>query len=291
MLVPDSQGNADPASCHEPCLSGVRFASTKVGYAYGLKAFYTTADGGFSWHKQVGGAVAVEAADGNVIRVTTSGSGCPGPCQVGIETAPVGSTSWTRRSLGLPGDSFVATAAFARTGARAFLLIEANPAGGGQHETSTLFRSADDGHSWARVGEPCPQRDAEDDSVLPSSAPDGSYAVLCRPRGASGRSYVATSTDGGRTFHAGSYRLGAAFVQALGAASGKVLLLSSDETYRSTDGGNHFARLSADAGSSPGQLSWLGFATSSVGHGISADRRSVWATRDGGRSWASFRFA
>jgi photosystem II stability/assembly factor-like uncharacterized protein len=290
VLVPEADGNSDPESCREPCLTGARFASTRIGYAYGVKAFYTTADGGLSWHRRPGGAVGLEAADGNVIRVTSSGSGCPGPCHLGVETAPVGSMAWTTRSLGSTGSLFVGNAVFNRTGARAYLLVEANPAGGGEYERSTLFRTADDGRTWTMAGEPCPQLGREDDSTLPSSGPDGSWAVLCRPRGVSGNAYAATSADGGRTFHAGSFRFGSAFAQAVGAASSRVLIVSGDETYRSTDGGNHFARLSANAGSSPGRLSWLGFSTTSVGHGLSADRRSAWTTRDGGRTWTAFRF-
>lgn len=288
VLVPDAQGNTDQASCSEPCLTGVRFASTRFGYAYGVKAFYTTADGGLSWHRRAGGAVALEAADGNVIRVTSPSSGCPGPCSIAFQTAPVGGSTWTTRLHA--GNLSTFGVGFGRTGARAYLLLEGHVAGGGEHAYSTLYRTADDGRTWTQRGEPCPQLGREDDSTLPSSAPDGSLAVFCTPRGINANSFVATSTDGGRTFHAGSYQLGSGYTRALGAASSRTLVLSSDETYRSTDGGNHFTRLSANAGSSPGQLGWLGFSTTSVGHGISADRSSVWTTRDGGRTWTAFRF-
>jgi hypothetical protein len=122
-----------------------------------------------------------------------------------------------------------------------------------------------------------------------TSAPDGSVAVLCRDR-FGGRVFTAVSTDGGAHFVAGSgSALGSADISAFAAASASVLFVSSDETYRSTDGGRHFARLSANSGSSPGPLGWLGFASATVGHGVSVDRRTLWLTTDAGRTWSSGR--
>jgi photosystem II stability/assembly factor-like uncharacterized protein len=171
-------------------------------------------------------------------------------------------------------------------------MIGGHIAGGGQHATSTLFRSGDNGQTWHRGGEPCPQASGvEVDSLLMSSAPTGALTLLCRDRGAPNQQFVITSTDGGASFHAASRTaLGAAYVSTIGAATAQVLVLTADDAYRSTDGGNHFARLGANSGSSPGQLVWLGFASPNVGHGISADRRSVWTTADGGRTWSRYTF-
>ncbi|HEU5268207.1 MAG TPA: hypothetical protein VFU35_15970, partial [Jatrophihabitans sp.] len=295
--MPAPRANISPTSgggCRAPCIGGLRFATSKIGYAFngfqvGTPAFYLTTDGGRSWRREAGGAVALETANGNVIRVTSDGSGCPGPCRIGIETAPVGSMSWTRRALGTPPATYGLE--FARTGARSYLLFEGHVAGGAGSATSTLYRSSDNGVTWRRGGEPCPQARVEVDSVALSSAPDGGLALLCRDRGAPNEQFVITSTDGGASFRAGSRTaLGAGYVSTLGAATAQVLVVSSDQAYRSTDGGNHFARLGSNAGSSPGQLAWLGFASPSVGHGISADRRSVWTTADGGRSWSRYTF-
>ena len=282
-------------SCAAPCISGLRFATSKIGYAFngftvGSPALFMTTDGGQSWQREPGGALALESANGNVIRVVSSGSGCPGPCQVGIETSPVGSTAWTPRGLGQTPATYGLD--FGRTGVRAYLLFEGHVAGGAQNARSTLYRSGDNGVTWHSGGEPCPQAGGQEvDSVALSSAPDGGLAILCRQRGASGGQFVITSTNGGASYRAGSRTaLGAAPVGAFGAATVRVLVLTSDEAYRSTDGGDHFVRLGANAGSTPGQLAWLGFESPSLGHGISADRRSVWTSADGGRTWSRHTF-
>lgn len=284
------------APCQAPCVSGLRFATTKIGYAYNgggvtSPALFMTTDGGQTWQRQSGGALALESANGNVVRLTSSGSGCPGPCHIGISTGPVGGTAWTRRSLGAVPTPYGLV--LARTGARVYLLVEGHVAGGGNDAKSTLFGSNDNGRSWHSSGEPCPQAGSsvEVDSIALSSAPNGDLVVLCRDRGAPGRQFVITSTNGGTSFRAASRTaLGSAAVDSLGAATAQVIVLTADDAYRSTDGGNHFARLGANAGSSPGRLAWLGFASPTVGHGISADRRSVWTTTNGGRSWSRYAF-
>ncbi len=282
-------------SCNSPCVGGLRFATSKIGYAFNgvnvaSPALFMTLDGGQTWERLAGGAVALEAAGGDVVRVTSKGSGCPGPCHIGIQTGPAGGTAWTTRSLGATPPTYGLV--FARTGARVYLLFEGHVAGGGNDATSTLYRSGNGGDSWQRGGEPCPQGgNGEMDSVALSSAADGGLALLCRGRSEPGQQFVITSTNGGASFHAASRTaLGAALVTALGAATAQVLVVSSDQAYRSTDGGDHFTRLGANAGSSPGRLAWLGFASPTVGHGISTDRRSVWTTSDGGRDWSQYTF-
>jgi hypothetical protein len=285
------------SGCAAPCVSGLRFATSKIGYAFnGLAAsgpaLFMTLNGGHTWGRLAGGAIALEAANGDVVRLTSSGSGCPGPCHIGVETGPAGGTAWTRRSLGGTPQSYGLV--FARTGQRVYLLAEGHVAGGGEHAFSQLYRSSNGGVSWHRGGEPCPQSGTktEVDSSDLSSAPDGALALVCRDRGAPERQFVITSTNGAASFHAGSKTaLGSAPATTLGAATAQVLVLTGDDAYRSTDGGNHFVRLGANSGSSPGRLAWLGFASPSVGHGISADRRSIWTTTDGGRSWSRYRYS
>jgi photosystem II stability/assembly factor-like uncharacterized protein len=274
--------------CGSPCVSSIRYASPAVGYLFGPTALLMTTDGGHHWRRQSGHADALESLDGNVIRIS-DGGGCPPGCRYTAQVAGLGSASWT--AVPLPGRTTTATGVLlARTGSRAYLLALGHPAGGAQDARSTLWTSADDGRHWTNRGEPCPQGSREVDSTALTSAPDGSVTVLCRPRTASGRPFVAVSTDGGARFRAGSRTaLGGADVSALGAAGASTILVSSDDTYRSTDGGRHFTRLSANSDSSPGALGWLGFASPSVGHGISVDRRTLWTTTDGGRAWVAGR--
>jgi hypothetical protein len=287
-----------PTQCLHSCLQHIRFATTRVGYLYGstsdvagpAHSLYVTHDGGHTWGAALaGGAEALESLDGNVIRVVTHG-GCPPGCVYVPQTAAIGSTHWT--SVALPGDYGQGDSArLARVGSHAYLLIGQNPAGGAGHATSTLFTSGNDGASWRNRGEPCPQRGGEEDSVDLSVAPGGAVAVLCRLRGSDFGPFVAVSTDHGASFHANPRRtLGSAGVDAFAAASATTVLVSSDDTYRSTDRGAHFARLGANGGNSPGLLSWLGFSSASVGHGVSRDRRSLWTTTDGGTHWTRHRF-
>jgi photosystem II stability/assembly factor-like uncharacterized protein len=278
----------ETGSCAAPCVSSIRYASPAVGYVFGPSALLMTTDGGHHWRHQSGGADALESLDGNVIRISDRG-GCPPGCAYVVQVADVGGTTWRT----VPHTGFATKTsgvALSRTGVHAYLEEFGSPAGGGNNARSTLWTSADDGRHWTNRGEPCPQGGNELDSTALTTAPDGSVTVLCRARVASGRQFVATSTDGGVHFRAGSRSaLGGADVAALGAASASTLLVSSDDTYRSTDGGRHFARLSANSDSSPGALAWLGFASPTTGHGISVDRRSIWTTIDGGRSWVAGR--
>jgi hypothetical protein len=249
-----------------------------------------TADGGRTWHPQPGRADALESLDGNVIRITDQG-GCPPGCHYAAATAAIGGTSWQRATL--PGTATTTTGVvLARTGSRAYALALGHPAGGAQNARSTLWTSADDGRRWTNRGEPCPQGTHEVDSVALTPAPDGSVTVLCQERSAAGHRFTATSTDGGVHFRSGSRTaLGAADVGAIGAASSSRILVSSDDTYLSNDGGRHFTRLSANGGSSPGALGWLGFASATIAHAISVDRRTIWTTTDAGRTWRAGRLS
>jgi len=69
-----------------------------------------------------------------------------------------------------------------------------------------------------------------------------------------------------------------------------VLLVSSDDTYRSIDGGQTWSRLGANSGSDPGQVSWIGFENGTVGRAISTDGRTVWTTTDAGSTWTGHTF-
>jgi hypothetical protein len=290
-----SVAGLDSGPCADPCVQFVRFATPSVGYLFGrgtTTALFMTTDGGSHWRRQPGGADALESLDGNVIRIDDNG-GCPPGCTYRVRLASIGSPTW--RTVSLPGGQGGGDSVqLVRTGSSAAIEVYGNPAGGGPAR-AVLFTSGNDGATWRRRGEPCPQakRSAtsplgEVDSSRLSSAPDGTIAVLCTTRGTTGPQFVVTSHDGGAHFVAGGRRaLGAAEISAFAAASASTLLVSSDDTYRSTDGGRHFARLSANSGGSPGALGWLGFASASVGHAISVDRRTIWSTMDGGRTWTA----
>ncbi len=286
-------GPGDSATaCAKLCVAGLRFATSKIGYAFagpgtgGGSAFFMTTDGGRTWPRQAGGAVALESLNGNVIRVVTTSRGCPPGCAYAVQTAPVGSTNW--RTVRLPGRQNAGVGAqFGRARHYAYLESFGHVAGGAPNATAVLWTSRDDGAHWTNRGEPCPQRGGENDNHLLSVAPSGAAAVVCVIRGASQLQTLITSGNGGRSFRVPARDgLGSSGAYALGAASGRRVVVSSgDATYRTADAGATFQRVGA-----PAQLTSVAFGSSSVGHAVSKDRRSIWTTTDGGRTWTQHRF-
>jgi photosystem II stability/assembly factor-like uncharacterized protein len=269
-----------------PDVAHLRFATTSTGYAFGQDVLYLTRDGGMTWTKQDGGALALETLDNNVIRVSTS---CLPGCPMMIQTSAIGGATWTTTKTIQPGMSPGVT--LTRTGSYAYLAVYGHTAGGAQDATTALWVSADNGATWADRGEPCPQAGGENDAAFLSTAPDGTVGVLCRPRQAGADwDFPMISPPGGEEFVAGGRQALGTSALAFALASDKVMVVSQpDGSERSTDAGQSFRRLSANSGSDPGPLQWLGFATPTVGHGLSQDGRTVWTTTDAGATWTPSR--
>jgi hypothetical protein len=288
--VPDAKVSTNCIDIGD-CVSHIRFASATVGYSFGPETMFVTHDGGADWTRGTGGAEAIEALDGNVIRVVSSGSGCPGPCLRWIETAPIGGPRWSTAQF-QPPKMTIGGVSFARTGSRAYLLVIANPAGGAGRATSRLYVSGDDGHSWADMGEPCPQLrgGGEVDSTSLNTAPDGTVLVGCMQRQAPNRISVAESADGGHSF-IGRPAFSQGLISAVAAATDKSVLARSDRLFASIDGGEHFHLVSQG----PEHPTWLGFETSTTGHAVeqssTGDGASIlWTTRNAGQTWTSYQF-
>lgn len=271
--------------CDDPCVQHLRFATDDIGYAYGPDALLMTTDGGQNWVRQAGaGALYLETLNQNVIRVTGTESGCPGPCAIGIQTAALGSSRWTTRlgPLTTPGG-----VEFARGGDDAYLLLTGHTAGGAQDAKSVLYRSADDGASWTRAGEPCPQAGAvEIDSTAVAAGADGRAAVLCTHRAPPFGSFAATSTDSGAHFTAQAGSIPFAQAELLTGDPATVLLAAGRGAVRSTDGGRSWASVPYRFGT----VSFAGFESTQVGRVVSADGTEIWTTRDGGATWTEVRF-
>jgi photosystem II stability/assembly factor-like uncharacterized protein len=274
---------------NQACVTTLRFANPQVGYAYGPDTLFLTTDGGQHWQRQSGGAWGLEAADGTVLRLMNK---CLPGCDFTVQRAAVGSGDWT--TVPLPGGGQTAGAQLVRAGHLVALLTRGRVAGGADHQTSVLFISSDAGSSWTSRGEPCPQQSSvEIDSTAVTIAPDGSITVLCAARNDSERHFTMTSTDGGGHFTAAPAVLGSAAGDTLGAASSSTLLVSLDLLYLSTDGGRSWSRVDKLPGGGPGQASYIGFETGTVGRVLAPDSTggpgasTVWTTTDAGRSWTA----
>jgi photosystem II stability/assembly factor-like uncharacterized protein len=267
--------------CADPCVEHLRFANDQVGYAFGPSAFFMTTDGGRRWTAETGGAEALETLNGNVIRVVSDGSGCPGPCAVQAEFSSIGSPSWKPVPLGRPTGSANYGISFARGGSDAYLLFSGHTAGGAGNATSTLYRSTDNGVGWFPRGEPCPQSGGEIDSTAIAAAPGGRVSVLCATRQAPLRYSVATSSDHGATFTAQPGVIPAATADTLTGDPATVLVAAGTGLSRSTDGGRSWAAVPDVTG----RISFVGFESDRVARAVADDGRTIWTTRDGGASW------
>jgi hypothetical protein len=274
--------------CTDPCVKHVRFANDQVGYAYGQSAFFMTSDGGQNWQRQGGGAEYVETLAGNVIRVVSSShGGCPGPCDVQVETAALGSTTWKTETLASTSIR-AAGLSFTRGGSDAYLLVTRNPAGGAANQTSTLYRSIDRGLTWTAAGEPCPQTSGEVDSYAVAAGGGSRVSALCGTRQAPQRWFVATSSDDGATFseRPGTIPTATATATLLAGDPTTVLITGGIGLSRSTDGGRSWVAVPGVAGA----VSFVGFESDTVGRVVGDNGRAIWTTRDAGASWTKVSF-
>jgi photosystem II stability/assembly factor-like uncharacterized protein len=254
---------------------GIRFANGRIGYAYDPSVLFMTTDGGRSWQRQSGGALALETLDGNVVRLVSPHTGCPGPCDVRLQTAPLGSSTWSTVPSG-SGRIDAAAVQLARAGQEVYVLVK-------QHAgASTLITVSDTGSGWRADGDPCAGTPAV--GVAVAAAPNRRVAVLCRSATGSGER-LAVSSDAGAHFSltAGTLPIGADLL----AGDSRAVLLAggTDGVYRSADGGASWARVPG-----LGAVQFVGFESAAVGRAVSADGRTIWTTTDGGASWQATRF-
>jgi hypothetical protein len=267
---------------------GIRFANDQVGYAYDPSVLFMTTDGGRSWQRQPGGAVALETLDRNVIRLVSDRTGCPGPCDLRVERSDIGSSTWTPIG-GTQSLSGVAGLQLTRAGSEVYVLIRRNPAGGAPSQTSTLLALNDNGTTEQNAGEPCPQSSGsagEVDSVAVAAGANRRVTALCQPRGERQPAFVVTSADAGSTFTAAAGGLPTGRLDLLAGDPSAVLLAGgSGGIYRSTDGGGHWRRVPGI-----GSVIFLGFESPEVGRALSVDGGTLWTTSDGGLHWRATDF-
>ncbi|MGN6606775.1 MAG: WD40/YVTN/BNR-like repeat-containing protein [Jatrophihabitans sp.] len=276
--------------CVQPCVGSVRFATASVGYAFGRSALFLTTDGGTTWRQQPGGADALETADGNVIRIVSDGTGCPGPCKVRAELAPVGGSTWTTVPIA-KGDLDVASLAFTRTFSDAYLLAMRNPAGGAQDATSTLYGTHDDGRTWRSYGEPCTSLGAgtEYDSTAIATTADGTLVVGCSGRGFAKDVLIELRSGAGAFSTPIGGNIGSTITLVAGATADHVLA-QGDFLVAETAGVQRPVVFGADPHSPQPAITWLGFENTTTGHALSGGGARVWTTTDAGTTWSPFDF-
>ena len=287
---------APTGSCSGCGLVGVthiRFANNLDGYAFGPQLYVTT-DGGVTWTPQNGPYVtALEPAGTNVMRVSFTHTGCPGPCDLTVQLAPAGSTAWQSLTAPFQGDAVQ----LVRQASDAYVAVFENPAGGGDART-TLMMSQDDGTTWGERADPCDEVGGDEfDTVAINAAPQSVLVAICRNRTQPQQAYVAVSTDSGAVFTAQSVVPQSALFGTIAATSASTIFLGTAGSQgtgsaqwlllASTDGGHTWQTVVSEKG----QLQpfyptdpFLGFENSTVGRWVGYPYH-LWETTDGGVNW------
>jgi photosystem II stability/assembly factor-like uncharacterized protein len=274
-----------PVGCSSAaCVDSVRFADTRVGYAFG-HGLFVTSDAGRTWSQITTADVqALELSASTAYRVATAGAGCLPGCPYQVQSSPIGSVVWhtlttvpggTGVGLDVRGDRVLVTRYADRTG-------------------SQLVRSEDGGASWHADPDPCaPDSETRDIAV----GPEATVVALCAPGSSEGPASTRVSVDGGRTY-APSRPLPTSSVE-------RITVLTPDtavavvhehggvdtQVVRTTDAGRSWEVVTDVVDPSSVRIVPVRFWTSTRGSWVAADGRSVHLTQDGGRTWSVVRFA
>jgi photosystem II stability/assembly factor-like uncharacterized protein len=283
------------------CIVHVRFATTTVGYLYG-PALLVTSDGGRSWQREQSLPVeALEPTHGRVYRIVYDHTGCPGPCDRTLETAPDGSTTW-RKVMTIPVTiTSNPSAALVLQGSQTiYIPIYGNLAAGAGTQQAIIFRSLDAGRTWRQLSDPCGGSGTTvNDAVGFTAAAPSFAATLCSPRSGpndgSGE-FIVTSDNAGTSW--GPPHPAPGLPEVIAAASPTHLALATGPItgsgsvtytlYVSTDGGSNWTLAVSDPEvldpAGPGSA-YLGFEDSLFGRWVGFEG-AIWTTEDGGTHWS-----
>ena len=203
--------------CTGQCPSGVAFATTRIGYAYGPRHAWVTLDGGRTWQQRHGGAIRLITLRTTVIEITASDiSNCLPGCNYRVQWAKLGTAS-RRAAASLPATPNAFDVSLLGSGNDAYFVSYGHSAGGEPSARAKLFRTLDGGRRWTirrydphaptgplGTGDPCPehnQRHApEIDTTAIALSAQGVITVQCLDREHPQHRFTITSTDHARTF-------------------------------------------------------------------------------------------
>ncbi len=293
--------------CHRvpaaPTLCGITFVNNDDGYLFntGFDAgdgYLMTTDGGSMWVQEGGRPVlSVQPFGNEVLRVSFSHSGCPGPCDISVDEAPPGSTDWHTLVSSQYGDGVQ----LATEGAdNAYVALFLNPAGGAGSAHSTLLVTTDGGRSWSTVLDPCGTVNGDEyDMSAIGAAPGPELFALCTGRVGESSHFLEKSSDPTQGFLREPILPTGSFDQIAATSPTDVVVGTgpevgsgpySFELMDSTDGGSQWRTVVSDRvtaiqnHSLPGSTGFLGFQSPQLGWWV-GDPGYIWGTTDGGSQW------
>jgi hypothetical protein len=281
--------------CGPVGVTHIRFANDLDGYAFD-PSFFTTTDGGTTWTQQIGPYVAaLEPVGSNVMRVSFTKTGCPGPCDLTVQSAAVGSSTWQTLNGPFQGDRVQ----LVRQGDEAYVAVYGNPAGGVDDAHATLMLSQDGGTTWGARADPCGNVGGDEfDATALAAAPEGVVGALCVDRAQPTHAFVDISTDSGVVFAAGAVLTGSGILGSLALTSASNVFVGSAggpgkgpaqwTLMASHDGGQTWQQAVTQSGTSQPYFpiqTFLGFENSEVGRWVGSPY-AIWVTTDAGAHWA-----
>jgi len=278
LLDTEAQSDAAVTCATQLCVSGVRFATPKVGWLFG-PAFVETVDGGRTWKREPAPVVTdVEASGDFALRLTTSRVRCTSGCAFDVEREQLGTGAWRSVASSVSGHPSLL---ILRTDAYVVGVPDLAGTAG-----ADLRRSHDGGKTWTAVADPCAVTSAGHVAISASEAPDGVFVVLCAARKKPTTPFVRISGDGGKTFGAPHDVPSIALVVRTASAQTILIGCNGSDTnvvLRSTDGGVTWrtALMSPFPTGGAVTLGWENPQTARVSLGANA----IWTTRDAGGAW------
>lgn len=299
-LVRTTDGGASFVSIPAPSLSPsagqqatVRFADSRDGFVFvsdgPSPSFFTTHDGGASWHAQSLGDVLSFAAGAGTAFVVTGQCGGSGCSNDTLRRSPVGSDTWSSGPLPFTPDG--PNVDLEAHGTSLWLL--GTPTSANSPHGGVLARSSDGGRTFTVGQSPCVpglggHLAATSATNLWALCPTGTEAGAWR------------STDGGVTF-TGLRTPPLNNSAVIAPASADVAVLSPNDStgalLRTTDGGATWAPVD-EAGAK--FWVWIGFTDGQVGAAVvqtgsqsegGALPSALWRTTDAGAHWSVVHFS